>query len=62
MAYFWTPNFRWQNFLVLLELWTFNVVFVIGIWTYAIWFVLTVPVAVWNYMGLTYTWDNVLLS
>lgn len=53
MAYFWTPNFRWQNFFALLELWTFNVVCVVAIRAYAAWFALTVPVAVWDKMVLT---------
>lgn len=53
MAYFWTRNFHWRNFVALLELWTFNVVCVVAIWAYAAWFAITVPVAVWDKMVLT---------
>lgn len=53
MAYFWKANFRWRNFFVLLEMWTFNVWCVLAIWAYAGWFVITVPVAVWDKVALT---------
>lgn len=53
MANFRSPNFRWRNFMVLLELWTFNIFCVIGIWAYVVWFTFAVPVAVWDMMVVT---------
>lgn len=37
MAYFWQPNFRWTEFVLLCERWFFNIVCVYGLWVYLVW-------------------------
>jgi cellulose synthase/poly-beta-1,6-N-acetylglucosamine synthase-like glycosyltransferase len=53
MAYPWSPNFRWSNFFVCLDMWIFNIFLVLGIWAYALWLALYMPSAAWGMMGLT---------
>lgn len=43
MAYLWNRNFRWTDFLVLTESWTFNLVCMYGIIGWAAWMVVFTP-------------------
>lgn len=43
MAYFWSPNFRLGNLVVLLENWFFNVILMYGIWIWIIGFIIWTP-------------------
>lgn len=50
----WSRNFRWSNFLMLLERWTFNVVCVYMFWLYGIWLLLAFPASTLRLLPLLY--------
>src|SRR5439155_21919899 len=52
MAYFWSPGFRWLDFLVLIESWFFNLVCMVGIWVWIVWLCLH-PIDGWGHVLLT---------
>jgi poly-beta-1,6-N-acetyl-D-glucosamine synthase len=54
MAYFWQPNFRLSNLLILVESWFFNVVCMYGIWIWAVWFLVRLPEDWWQILFTLY--------
>jgi cellulose synthase/poly-beta-1,6-N-acetylglucosamine synthase-like glycosyltransferase len=54
MAFFWRPNFRFTNLLVLLDNWFFSVVCTYGIWMWAVWFCWRTPEDWWQILLTLY--------
>ncbi len=48
MAHFWSPNFRFTDFWVLLENWVFNIFCMYGIWAWLVWYCWTWPDDGWK--------------
>lgn len=50
----WSPNFRWSNFVLMLERWFFNVVCVYTFWLYGIWIFTIYPSSSFKLLLLLY--------
>jgi cellulose synthase/poly-beta-1,6-N-acetylglucosamine synthase-like glycosyltransferase len=54
MAQFWSANFRWSNFFVVLESWVFNIFCMYGVWAWLIWYLWCWPADGWNLLFSLY--------
>ncbi len=54
MAFFWSPNFRWGNFLHLLDAWVFRIGCLFAIWGCVLMTILHPPRDLWKVMAALY--------
>ncbi len=54
MAFFWYPNFRFSNLLLLLNVWFFNIVCLYGFWIYVLGWLIAPPDDLFFFLWTTY--------